>query len=66
LPSEANWRRSKACVGEAHCVEVADFGDIVGLRNSQSPTVTLAFGKPAWQTFIDAVKNGEIRLTTKP
>lgn len=61
--TDAAWRRSRYCVGEAHCVEVADLDGYVGLRNSQAPALTLVFDKAEWRTFVDAVKAGEILST---
>jgi hypothetical protein len=54
------WRRSTRCVGDHHCVEVAELDGAVGMRNSRRPEVSLIFSKPAWQGLIDAVKTGEL------
>ena len=54
------WRRSARCVSDYHCVEVADLGDDVGLRNSQRPEIELSFSKAVWRDLIAAVKAGEL------
>jgi hypothetical protein len=61
LPS-AVWRRSLRCVSDHHCVEVADFGDAVGLRNSQHPEHSLTISTQAWQNFLDELKAGDFRV----
>jgi hypothetical protein len=55
----AVWRRSTRCVSDHHCVEVADLGDAVGLRNSQRPELSLSLSRQAWQQFIDGIEAGE-------
>ncbi|MFF5078729.1 DUF397 domain-containing protein [Actinoplanes sp. NPDC000266] len=61
----AAWLRSSRCVGEAHCVElsVADSGERVALRNSKKPDTVLTFDADEWRNFMDALKNGELRLS---
>jgi len=54
----AVWRRSARCVSDHHCVEVADHGDTVGLRNSRRPEFSLTLSKKAWQSFRDGLKAG--------
>jgi hypothetical protein len=60
-PADTRWRRSTYCVGQSHCVEIADLGDQIGLRNSQIPTVSLAFDRSTWRNFVESVKAGEFR-----
>jgi hypothetical protein len=55
----AVWRRSARCVSDHHCVEVADFGDAIGLRNSQRPEDSLTFSAQAWRSFLDGLKAGD-------
>jgi len=57
----ATWRRSSRCVGESHCVEVADLGVAVGLRNSRKPGVTLTLAKADWDSLLDGIIAGELR-----
>jgi hypothetical protein len=54
----ALWRRSTKCEAGA-CVEVADLGPAVGLRNSTEPETALAFPVESWRHFIAAVRAGE-------
>lgn len=61
-PPRAAWRRSARCVSDHHCVEVADLGDLVGLRNSQRPELMLAFSRPVWRSFVAGVENGDFRF----
>ncbi|RSM51518.1 DUF397 domain-containing protein [Actinoplanes sp. ATCC 53533] len=55
----AVWRRSARCVSDHHCVEIADLGDAVGLRNSQRSELSLTFSKQVWRGFVDRVKAGD-------
>ena len=58
LPRAA-WRRSARCVSDHHCVEVADLGNEVGLRNSQRPEFSLTFSKKEWHSFVDGLRVGD-------
>jgi hypothetical protein len=55
----ADWHRSTRCVSDHHCVEVADIGGAVGMRNSQRPELSLAFSKQAWRGFLDGIRLGD-------
>ena len=55
----ATWRRSARCVSDHHCVEVADLGNAVGLRNSQCPEFSLKFSRQEWHGFLDGLKAGD-------
>ena len=59
------WRRSRFCVGEGHCVEwsVVDGGTQVRMRNSTAPGTVLVFDADEWHNFLDAVQAGELPLT---
>ncbi|GID27001.1 DUF397 domain-containing protein [Paractinoplanes brasiliensis] len=59
------WRRSRSCVGEGHCVEVstADGGARIRMRNSTAPETVLVFDVAEWRDFLDAIKTGELPLT---
>ena len=59
------WRRSRSCVGEGHCVEVAvsDCGTQIGMRNSTAPGTVLVFDAAEWRNFVHAVKLDELPLT---
>lgn len=52
---EVGWRKSSFSGGSGGCVEVATGQPNVAVRDSKAPTgPTLAFGHPAWQTFLTA------------
>lgn len=63
--SEGEWRRSRSCVGDGHCVElsVVAGGAQVRMRNSTAPGTVLVFDVDEWDNFLDAVKAGEMPLT---
>ena len=51
------WRR--ACADGA-CVEVAESGDKVLVRNSQDPDNELTFSRAEWEAFREGVRQGRI------
>ncbi|MFB9541950.1 DUF397 domain-containing protein [Micromonospora sagamiensis] len=55
------WRKSTRSGGEGNCVEVAGFGDGIGVRDSkdrQGPV--LSFSPEAWQAFARAAAAGAL------
>lgn len=56
----AAWRRSSACVGQSHCVEVGSAAGEVLMRDSKSPSRDpLRFLVDAWEAFVRGVRDGE-------
>lgn len=55
-----SWRRSTRCGESTHCVEIAQFGQEVGLRNSTRPHETLTLSLPAFRDLVQRVKSGEL------
>ena len=54
----AAWRKSRRSNASQSCVECATAADLVGVRDSHDPTgPMLAFERPAWRRFIDALKH---------
>ncbi|MGA5299831.1 DUF397 domain-containing protein [Nucisporomicrobium flavum] len=60
--ADSAWHRSRRCVGESHCVEVAVLGAGIGLRNSRSPGTVIAIDGAEWQNFLHSLKSGELRI----
>jgi Domain of unknown function (DUF397). len=57
----AVWRKSTRSSGSGNCVEIAELGDLVAIRDSKDPNGgALVFTLDAWQTFVHAVKVGEL------
>lgn len=55
------WRRSTYSSTGNTCVELADLGEHVALRNSNQPDVgTLTIGADQMAAFIDDVKAGRL------
>jgi hypothetical protein len=60
--SGARWRKSSRSGGQGgQCVEVADFGDAVGVRDSKDPDGPwLAFSRRDLTEFAARVKSGRL------
>jgi hypothetical protein len=52
------WRRASVCAS-GECVEVAQSGDDVLVRNSREVDLILRFGAKEWRTFVAGVRSGE-------
>ena len=56
----AVWRKSAKSATNGGCVEVADLGDHIALRDSKNSTgPVLIFTAFEWECFVDGVDKGE-------
>lgn len=55
-----NWRRSTKCESNA-CVEVSHYPKVqlISVRNSANPGVTVIFSQAEWRAFVAGVRAGE-------
>jgi hypothetical protein len=54
------WQRSSACADGA-CVEVANSGDEVLVRNSDRPGEIIHFAHASWREFLVGIRQGRFR-----
>jgi hypothetical protein len=58
--SRARWKKSSRSSGNGQCVEMADLGDAVAVRDSKDPNgPALIFTPCEWMAFLDGAKDGE-------
>jgi predicted secreted Zn-dependent protease len=52
------WERSSFCSDSA-CVEVAESGDLIFVRNNQQPDSVVRFTRREWEVFVQGVVAGD-------
>ena len=56
---ELRWQTAKGCSG-ANCVEVANDGDRILLRDSKNPQIApMVFTRDEWAVFTEGVRVGD-------
>lgn len=61
--TRAIWRTSSRSGGNGACIEVAEAGPVVAVRDSkdrQGPV--LVFGRDEWRAFAEAIRAGRLDL----
>jgi hypothetical protein len=54
------WRRSQRCGEAGTCVEIAQLGELIGLRDAKNTAhPPLLFDRTAWRSFVAGIKAGE-------
>jgi len=62
-----NWRKSSYSGGEGNCIEVADSGNRVLVRDTQDHTgPVLKVSPAAWKSFAEQVKRSLAEPKPKP
>ncbi|MGH3736162.1 MAG: DUF397 domain-containing protein [Micromonosporaceae bacterium] len=58
--SQAVWKKSQKSQTNGGCVEVADLGSHIAVRDSKHPDqAPLVFTAFEWECFLDGLANGE-------
>ncbi|MFF8945951.1 DUF397 domain-containing protein [Streptomyces sp. NPDC014864] len=67
-PTELHWRKASYSMGNGgNCVEVADAGHTVHVRDSKDPDgPAFGFGREQWQAFLTALEHGGSWALTRP
>jgi predicted secreted Zn-dependent protease len=61
--SRAQWRKSSQSSANGACVEMAETGDLIAVRDSKDPAgPKLIFTAPEWEAFTAGVRDGEFDL----
>jgi len=59
----AVWKKSSYC-GTGQCVEVANTGDLLAVRDSKDPGgPVLSFGHDAWRSFLADLSRERLRAS---
>jgi hypothetical protein len=58
-PKSLQWIKASASAGLNACVELAPSGDMIALRDSKDPDVTLRFTHLEVMAFIHGARRGE-------
>jgi hypothetical protein len=61
VPAGLDWIKSSYSQYNGCCVEIADAGDAVAVRDSKNPhAASLRFTLPVWAEFIAEIKTGAL------
>jgi len=59
-PTGISWRKSSWSTFNSNCLEVAEMGNYVLVRDSKDPGPMLKFSCSEWAAFIDRIKHGSL------
>jgi hypothetical protein len=55
----SQWRKSTRSALGNECLEIADIGSAVGIRDSKNTANRLVVSTEAWRAFVNAVRHGD-------
>lgn len=59
-PGDVRWRKSPYSADQTSCVEVAELGELVHVRDSKNPDgPVIRLTRAEWRAFVEAVKRGD-------
>jgi len=56
------WRKSARC-GDTNCLEIAELGSAVAIRNSATPAAVLLIPGPGFAALVRQARSGDLDLT---
>lgn len=59
-PASLRWIKASASAGLNACVELARNGNMIAMRDSKNPSVTLHFTQREMSEFIGGAKRGDL------
>ncbi|WP_030393566.1 DUF397 domain-containing protein [Kitasatospora purpeofusca] len=59
MPQRLNWQKSSFSGNQANCVEIASDGELIHIRESDDPAITITTTKAKLSAWLQGAKAGE-------
>ena len=57
--TKLHFQKSKRCPPVGGCLEVANDGDVIYIRDSKNPEQMITVSRADWETFLSGAKDGD-------